>query len=183
MNKNVVGVLGLVLGVLVCGPIAAKADVMSPTEARFDHEVWEDSASHCQGKVDPPSNTICKMDGRDPFPFVHVNQKVELSAGEVYELQGKIILDLGGVAFFQVDLCSHPWLANAARRRLPIYPVLNFAGHESEYPTGRTIRLLARAGYVFVPNRDTGIEYVITLTPIASMDVSSQFPRASQDRD
>ncbi len=60
--------------------------------------------------------------GDVPTPFI-LNEKLELADGETYTLIGRFVTREGNL-WFQVDLDSHPWLANQKRKDFPFYRVI-----------------------------------------------------------
>jgi len=90
------------------------------------------------------------------------NHKVELADGELYTLEGRILVDADGSLYLNVDLRKHPWLANAKRVQNPYYRIAGNAAQWQQY-VGRTILLVATAHVVV-----GGGQYEIVLAPVNS---------------
>lgn len=109
--------------------------------------------------------------GHIPSPFDTSNRKVELASGEYYELVGRVVLpppayrDLGKFsAFIEVDLKTHPWLANKARVDDPLYPLEGPLSIWKPYLGFKVVVLVKASGRVV--GSEDGAEYVISLRQV-----------------
>ncbi|MBL7714638.1 MAG: hypothetical protein JNL01_04165 [Bdellovibrionales bacterium] len=107
--------------------------------------------------------------GGIPTPYKSKNTRVELADQETYALQGKIRIFRDSkkavIYAFEVDLLSHPWIANYQRRISPYYPLQGDAATFSGL-IDQTIVLTARAhGNIVYVGGSAG--YLISLDPLA----------------
>lgn len=79
-----------------------------------------------------------------PVPFSTINRKVELAAGELYTLVGWIG-SRNGQTLFRVSLEDQPWLATAARKANPFYPVVDSQATWKKISPSIKVRVMVRA--------------------------------------
>jgi hypothetical protein len=104
-----------------------------------------------------------------PTPFGDSNMHSELADGELYTLDGQVVVSqrLDGVAtvYFAVDLTQAPWLANRHRVAEPYYPLrgkLSFWLPLNQH----AIRLTAQAVTEIVDSGFGQAAQVISLEPV-----------------
>ena len=95
-----------------------------------------------------------------PRMIASTNHHVELADGELYTLEGRLVVDSTGALYFNVDLRKHPWLASAERVKNPYYAVEADPSAWQAY-VGKRILLVAVARVVV-----GGGEYQIVLQPV-----------------
>lgn len=101
--------------------------------------------------------------GEIPTPLGLVNQTVELAAGEVYTLEGRVTSS-DGYPFLQIDLHIHPWLANAARVSFPFYALDGGPNFWRSF-IGKRVKIMAKAQWMLVELGDGS--YSLGLYPLA----------------
>lgn len=125
--------------------------------------VIQSSAKQQQAAAPVPTGGI-------PTPYKSKNTRVELADQEVYALQGKVRLFRDPakktvIYAFEVDLLTHPWIANYQRRIAPYYPLLGDASTFSGL-VDQTVVLTARArGNIVYIGGSAG--YLLSLDPLA----------------
>ena len=108
--------------------------------------------------------------GEIPSPFNTMNQKAELSDGDLYFLVGRIVFGppvTGSArkqAYLEVDLNQHPWLANQKRKQFPFYP-LEGSTKFWERLEGQVVRMACEAHAKIVTVEKGKSDYVIFLAP------------------
>ena len=109
------------------------------------------------------------FDGHIPTPFEASNQHVELADGENYFLLGRVVFGsdpaspLHYVAYFEVDLKEHPWLANKNRIKNPVYRLQGGVNYWKQF-RGIRVKLPCTAETAIVMNSSSvKLEYVIEL--------------------
>jgi hypothetical protein len=107
--------------------------------------------------------------GGMPTPFGDSNIRVELADGELYTLDGRVVLvqtQLGAIAaYFEVDLNKQDWLANQTRRQEPYYLLqgkLSFWRQLNQ----QNIELTATAQVRILPDEHGVPQQVISLVPL-----------------
>jgi hypothetical protein len=87
--------------------------------------------------------TRCPGGGEMPGPFGTTNAAVELAPGELYTLDGQVVVS-ANEAFLMVDLEAHPWLASKQRQKSPYYPIKGAVASWRRY-NGVRVRLIGEA--------------------------------------
>jgi hypothetical protein len=107
--------------------------------------------------------TRCPGGGEMPGPFGETNVHVELAAGELYTLDGRVSI-AGNEVFLMVDLEAHPWIASKQRQKAPYYAIkANAASWRGLH--GARVRLICEAE-ARIASSQGQLSQVIVLRPL-----------------
>ncbi len=134
-----------------------------------------------------PQRCWCEYKGGEghevPSPFSNTNQVVELADGEAYTLIGKVVF-MGKIAYLNVNLDLHPWLATTRRKAFPFYRLI---GNPSIFKDleQKEVKVLAQAQIELSPastggqkfssaaaaDADAAVGYVFALSPSPTIPI------------
>lgn len=132
-------------------------------------EVREILVSGKRGITFPTTGPIVYGGGDPGFPKPMAGKtKVELAAGEYYELIGTI-KGIDGRLYLKIDLKKHPWLANTRRVSCPYYPFVKDSIKSNTWLHKKVkVRVKAVGRVLLMESGD--YEYEIFLDPQESPD-------------
>jgi hypothetical protein len=115
-----------------------------------------------QGGIANAGGGRCPGGGEMPGPFGCTNIHAELADGELYDLEGQVVMDPTGNAYLMIDLDKQEWLASAERQKSPYYPL---EGNSSAWRqlNFQTVLLTAKADASIVKAPGGAYQQVISL--------------------